>query len=91
MHLNDTRREKLCFTQFRARMAAWLLLTFFIYLHNQLSQRCQRVHILKNVIHQRDRKNEWLLLSASFTTKCMLVFVLMLFLRGLILNTTERA
>ena len=27
--LNDTYREKLCFTQFRTRMAAWLLLTFF--------------------------------------------------------------
>ena len=35
--LNDTHREKLCFTQFSARMAAWLLLAFFICLHNQLS------------------------------------------------------
>ena len=35
--LNDTQREKLCFTQFSKIMAAWLLLTFFTCLHNQLS------------------------------------------------------
>ena len=35
--VNDAHREKLCFTQFITRMAAWLLLTFFICLHNQLS------------------------------------------------------
>ena len=29
---------------------------------------------LKNVIYQIDSKNEWLLLSASFTTKFGLVF-----------------
>ena len=34
---NDTHREKLCFTQFSTRMPAWLLVTFFICLHNQLS------------------------------------------------------
>ena len=34
---NDTHREKLCFTQFSTRMAPWLLLTFFVCLHNQLS------------------------------------------------------
>ena len=33
----DTQRDKLGFTQFIIRMAAWLLLTFFICLHNQLS------------------------------------------------------
>ena len=33
---------------------------------------------LKNVIHQINRKNEWLLLSASFTEKFGLVFVLTL-------------
>ena len=36
-----------------------------------LSHRC-----LKNVIHQIDSKNEWLLLSVSFTAKPELVFVL---------------
>ena len=33
---------------------------------------------LKNVIHQIDSKNEWLLLSARFTAKFGLVFVLTL-------------
>ena len=33
---------------------------------------------LKNVIHQIDSKNGWLLLSASFTVKFGLVFVLTL-------------
>ena len=33
---------------------------------------------LRNVIHQIDSKNEWLLLSASFTAKFGLVFVLTL-------------
>ena len=37
MEVNDTHREKLCFTQFSRRIAAWLLLTFFECLHNQLS------------------------------------------------------
>ena len=49
---------------------------------------------LKNVIHQIDSKNGWLLLSASFTAKVGLVFVLTLekvFLRGFIFKPTERA
>ena len=33
---------------------------------------------MKNVIHQIGSKNEWLLLSASFTAKFGLVFVLTL-------------
>ena len=40
-----------------------------------------------------DSKNEWLLLSANFTAKFELVFVLnwkTLFLRDFILKTTER-
>ena len=36
-----------------------------------LSYRC-----LKNVIHQIDNKNEWLLLSVTFKAKLELVFVL---------------
>ena len=35
-------------------------------------------HMLKNVIHQIDSKNEWLLLSVSFTAKFGLIFVLTL-------------
>ena len=37
INLNDTYAEKLCFTQLSTRMAPCLLLTFFIWLHNQLS------------------------------------------------------
>ena len=60
-------------------MAAWLLLTFFIYLHNQLSSihslsRIRQYKCLKNVIHQVDKKTEWLLLSTSFRAKSGLVF-----------------
>ena len=50
---------------------------------------------LKNAIHQIDSKNEWLLLSACFTVKFGLVFVLTiwktLFLRGFVFKPTERA
>ena len=35
--LSDTHREKQGFTQFSTGMAGWLLLTFFICLHNELS------------------------------------------------------
>ena len=79
--INDTHKKKLGFTQFRTRMAAWLPLTFFMCLHNQLSSIHSAVtyyRCLKNVIHQIDTKNEWLLLSASFTAKFRLVFVLTL-------------
>ena len=51
--LNDAHRERLCFTQFSTRMAAWLLLTFFICLHDQLSSirstsRSKEYRCLKN-------------------------------------------
>ena len=79
--INDTHREKPCFAQFSTTMAAWLLLTCFICLHNQWSSihsitRITEHRCLKNLIHQIDSKNEWLLLSASFTAKFGLVFVL---------------
>ena len=51
----------------------WLLLTFFICLHNQILyiplSRMKQYRCLKNVIHQKDSENEWLILSASFTAK----------------------
>ena len=74
--------EKNCFIQFSTRMAGWLLPTFFICLHNQLSSithsiiTYQEHRCLKNVIHQIDSKNDWLLLSASFIAKFELVFCL---------------
>ena len=46
------------------------------------------------MIHQIDSKNEWLLLSVTFTAKFELVFVLTFendFLRVFILKPTERA
>ena len=80
-------------------MASWLPLTFFICLHNELSSlhsitRIKEYRCLRNMIHQIDSKNEWLLLSASFTAKFRLVFVLTLenaFFRVFILMPTERA
>ena len=55
----------------------WLRLTFFIYLHNQLSSPNSIIlQMSEKVIHQIDSKNEWLLLSVTFTAKLELVFVL---------------
>ena len=52
-------------------MDGWLILTFFICLHNQLSSvdSIHSIRCLKNVIQKIDSKNEWLLLCASFTAK----------------------
>ena len=79
--INDTHREKLLFIQFSTRMVAWLLLKFFICLHNHKvnyipSSYIKKCRCLKKVIHQIDSKNKWLLLSASFTAKSELVVVL---------------
>ena len=55
----------------------WLLLTFFICLHNQLSSfNSIIVQMSEKRVHQIDSKNEWLLLSVTFTAKLELVFVL---------------
>ena len=64
-------------------MAAWLLLTFlYVYTINEVLyiplSRIKEYRYLKNVIHQIDSKNEWLLLSASVTAKFGLVFVVTL-------------
>ena len=69
-------RKDLCFTEFSAkihritRLAASHVFHMFTQLI-PLSYRC-----LKNVIHQIDSKNEWLLLSVTFTAKFELAFVL---------------
>ena len=53
-------------------MEGWLLLTFFICLHSQLSSfNFIIVRMSQKRVHQIDSKNEWLLLS-----KFELVFVL---------------
>ena len=79
--LIDTQREKLCFIQFSTRMASWLLLTFLICLHNQLSSILHSITVSRinsTDAHQIDSKNEWLLLPTSVTAKFRLVFVLTL-------------
>ena len=58
------------------------MFTQSINFYNGLYYHVLRVRCLKNVIHQIDSKNEWLLLPASFTAKFGLV---------LILKPTERA
>ena len=64
-------------------MAGWLLLIFF-YMFTQsikfytFNYYVLRLQCLKNGIHQIDCKNEWLVLSARFTVKVGLVFVLTL-------------
>ena len=58
-------------------MQGWLLLTFFICLHNQLrSLNSIIVQVSEKRVHQIESKNEWLLLSGPFTAKLELAFVL---------------
>ena len=80
LKVNDTHKETLVFNLIQYRngsLAAsdpFYMFTQSIKLYTFYYQfRC-----LKNVIHQIDSKNEWLLLSASFTAKFGLVFVLAL-------------
>ena len=55
----------------------WLLLTFFICLHNKLSSfNSIIVQMSEKRDSSVDSKNEWLLLSVTFTAKLELVFVL---------------
>ena len=83
-YFNDIHLEKLCFIQFSTRVADWLLLTFLIRLYNQLSSvmhsaiTYKNYKWLKNVVHQIESKNKWLLLLANFTAKFGLVFALTL-------------
>ena len=56
---------------------------FYSFYHHMLYMTYYMLHIIiyervQMLIHQMDSKNEWLLLSASFTVKCELVFVLTL-------------
>ena len=61
---------------------ASLLIGKICLLFNSVQKRLVGYHVLreytclKNVYHQIDSKNKWLLLPASFTAKCGLVFVL---------------
>ena len=65
--INDTHKEKLCFSQVNTRfieIEALQPLTFFIFLHNQLSHMKENV-CFKKVVHQVDSKTEQLLLLTS--------------------------
>ena len=75
--LNDTHMEELDSVQKFIEIQGWLLLTFFICLHNQLSSfNSIIVQMSEKQIHQVGSKNEWLLLSVTFKAKLELVFVL---------------
>ena len=78
--LNDNHRERLLFHSIQYR-SGWLVAFDLFDMFTQ-SVKFYTFHYqyrcLKNVIHQIDRKNGWLLLSASFTAKFGLVFVLTL-------------
>ena len=75
-----TWKKNLCFAEFSTKLIeikGCLLLTFFICFHNQLSSfNSIIVQMPEKRVHQIDSKNEWLLLSVTFTAKLELVFVL---------------
>ena len=54
----------------------WLLLTFFICLHNQLSSFNSIIVQISEKRDSSNSKNEWLLLSVTFTAKLELDFAL---------------
>ena len=79
--LNDTHKERTCTllnsVQKFIETQGWLLLTFFICLHNQLRSLNSIIPLSSEKrVHQIDSKNEWLLLAVTFTAKLELVFVL---------------
>ena len=50
--------------------------SYCLALHNQSnSMHSKEYRCLKNVVHQVDVENEWLLLSVGFTAKSVLAFV----------------
>ena len=62
-----------CFTH------GWLAVSYLFHMFTQsINFYTFQYRCLKNVIHQIDGRNGWLLLSASFTAKFELVFVLTL-------------
>ena len=74
--VNDTHMQELDSVQKFIETQGCLLLTFFICLHNQLSSFNSIIVMSEKRVHQVDSKNEWLLLSVTFTAKLELVFVL---------------
>ena len=69
--------EELDSVQKFIEIQGWLLLTFFICLHNQLSSFNSIIEQMSEKYEsQVGSKNEWLLLSVIFTAKLELDFVL---------------
>ena len=73
--------KKICCTHFSIRVATWLILTFFMFTQS-IKFYTYYYHILyrylKNLVHQIDSKNQWLLLSARFAGEFGFVFPLTL-------------
>ena len=67
--------ENLCLQKF-IEIQGWLLLTFFICLHNQLSSFNSIIVQMSEKRDSSNSKNEWLLLSVTFTAKLELDFCL---------------
>ena len=69
--------EELASVQKFIEIQGWLLLTFFICLHNQLNSfNSIIVQMPEKRDSSVDSKNEWLPLPVTFTAKLELVFVL---------------
>ena len=67
--------EDLVAAQKFIEIQGWLLLTLFICLHNQLSSfNSIIVQMSEKRDSSVDSKNEWLLLSVTFTAKLELIF-----------------
>ena len=78
--VNDTHRERLMFFSIQYRNG-WLAASNLFDMFTQsikLYTFHDQYRCLKNVIQQIDSKTGWLLLSASFTAKFGLVFILTL-------------
>ena len=77
--INDTHRLRLVFHSVQYRNG-WLVASdlFHVFTQSIKSYKFRHQYRCLNVIHQTDSKNGWLLLSASFTAKFGLVFVLTL-------------
>ena len=73
---NDTHTGELDSVQKFIETQGWLLLTFFICLHNQLSSFNSIIVQMSEKRDSSNSKNEWLLLSVTFTAKLELVFAL---------------
>ena len=78
--LNDIHREKtfalLKSVQKLIEKQGWLILTFFLCLHNQLSSFNSIIVQMPEKRDSSNSKNEWLPLSVTFTAKLELIFVL---------------